>query len=100
MSTIMPARRPTSSVLSKPRAEYQGSEVAVARAFLVWALAEHGEGDVPRMKVGQLADLRRNPGAPFALLRRRAARAPYKVISDEQPATLKGGLWVASHLVV
>jgi hypothetical protein len=41
-------------------------EVAVPDAFFVRALAKRGVGDVARMNIGQLADLRSNPGAPLA----------------------------------
>ena len=41
-------------------------KVAIAGALFIRALAEHGEGDVARMNIGQLADLRCNPGAPLA----------------------------------
>src|SRR3979409_2418699 len=58
-------------------------------ALFVRALAKSGVGDVARMNVGQLADLRRKEGAPLALLRRRVAGVPHEVVRDEQPAILK-----------
>ena len=41
------------------------------------------------MNIGQLADLRCNPGAPLALLRRRVAGVPHEVVGDEHPASLE-----------
>jgi len=64
-------------------------EVAIPGALFVRALAEHGEGDVARMNIGQLVNLRRNPGAPLALLRRRVAGVSHEVVGDEHPASLK-----------
>ena len=64
-------------------------EVAVPGALFVRALAKRGVGDVARMNIGQLADLRCNPGAPLALLRRRVAGLPHEVVGDEHPASLK-----------
>ncbi len=58
-------------------------------ALCIWALAKHGEGDIARMNIAQFADLRRNPSAALALLRRRAAGAPHEVIGDEHPAILE-----------
>src|ERR1700720_2412014 len=56
-------------------------EVAVPGALFVRALAKRGVGDVARMNIGQLADLRCNPGAPLALLRRRVAGLPHEVVA-------------------
>jgi hypothetical protein len=64
-------------------------EVAVPGALFVRALAKHSEGDVARMNIGQLADLRCNPGAPLALLRRRVAGVPHEIVDNEHPASLK-----------
>ena len=41
------------------------------------------------LNIGQLADLRCNPGAPLALLGRRVAGVPHEVVGDEHPASLK-----------
>src|SRR5262245_3159786 len=54
------------------------------------ALAEHGEGDIARVNIGKLANLRCNPGASLALLRWRAAGVPHEIISDKHRAALKG----------
>jgi len=58
-------------------------EVAVPGALFVRALAKHGEGDVARMNIGQLAGLRCNPGTPLALLRRGTTGVPHEVVGDE-----------------
>src|SRR6516225_2370104 len=58
-------------------------EVAVPGALFVRALTEHGEGDVARMNIGQLAGLRCNPGTPLALLRRGTTGVPHEVVGDE-----------------
>jgi hypothetical protein len=50
-------------------------KVAITGALFIRALAEHGEGDIARVKIGQFADLCRNPGASLALLRRRVTGA-------------------------
>ena len=89
----MPARRPTKRTSSEssgrvPR-HLPAHEVAVPGALFVGALAKRGVGDVARMNIGQLAHLRRNPSAPLALLRRRAAGAPHEVVGDEHPASLE-----------
>jgi hypothetical protein len=41
------------------------------------------------MKVGQLRDLRGNPGAPLALFRRGVAGVPHEVVGNEHLASLK-----------
>src|SRR5215831_4600581 len=63
-------------------------KVAVAGALFVRPLAENGEGDIARVKIGQLADLRGNPRASLALLRRRVAGAPHEVIGNELSTAL------------
>ena len=50
---------------------------------------DDGEGDVARMNIGQLADLRCNPGTPLGLLRRGTTGVPHEVVGDEHPASLK-----------
>ena len=64
-------------------------EVAVPGALFVRALAECGVSDVARMNKGQLADLRRIEGLALALLRRRVAGVPHKVVGDEYSASFK-----------
>jgi hypothetical protein len=51
-------------VLGRVPRHLPAHEVAVPGALLVRALAKRGVGDVSRMNIGQLADLRCNPGAP------------------------------------
>src|SRR5437868_5705899 len=58
-------------------------EVAVAAAFVVGTLTEDRERDVARVQVGQLRDLRGDPGAALALLRGRMAGVPHEVVGDQ-----------------
>src|SRR5438034_2541713 len=67
-------------VLGRVPRHLPAHEVAVPRALFVWALAKNSEGNVTRMNVGQLADLRCKKRAPLALLRRRAAGVPHEVV--------------------
>src|SRR5215472_13138538 len=76
-------------VLGRVPRHLPAHEVAVAGALFVRALAKYGEGDVAGMNIGQLSDLRCNPGAPLALLRRKMSGVPHKVVGDEHPASLK-----------
>src|ERR1035438_7107598 len=76
-------------VLGRVPRHLPAHEVAVPGALFVRALAKRGVGDVARMNIGQLADLRCNPGAPLALLRRRVAGVPHEVVGDEHPASLE-----------
>src|ERR1700691_2514095 len=64
-------------------------EVAVTGALFVGTLTKRGVGDIARMNIGELANLRCNPRAPLALLRRRMAGVPHEVVSDELSASLK-----------
>src|SRR5262249_1178838 len=66
---VHPAHSPSNQqglerVLRRVPRRFPAHEVAIPGALVVRTLTEHGEGDVARMKVGQLADLRCNPGAP------------------------------------
>src|ERR1017187_9651732 len=60
-------------VLGRVPRHLPAHEVAVLGALFIRALAKRGVGDVARMNIGQHSDLRCNPGAPLALLRRRVA---------------------------
>src|SRR5215467_889947 len=64
-------------------------EVAVTGALRVGTLTKHGKCGVTRMEIGQLADLRGNPGAPLALLRRGMAGVPHEIVRDELPTTFE-----------
>src|SRR5260370_24867029 len=75
-------------VLGRVPRHLPSHEVAAAGALFVRALAKHGEGDVARMNIGQLADTRCNPGAALALLRPTEAVVPHDIVADEQPASL------------
>ena len=91
---ILPKRRPNKRTSSEPRGggvprHLPAHEFAVTGAFFVRALAKRGVGDVARVNIGQFADLRCNPGAPFALLRRWTANVPHEVVGDELPTALE-----------
>src|SRR5262249_43471768 len=77
-------------VLGRVPRHLPAHKAAVTGAFFVWALAEHREGNVTRMNVGQFAHLRCKEGAPLALFRCRATGVPHEIISDKHPAALKG----------
>src|SRR5579872_7305794 len=76
-------------VLSGVPGHCPSHEIAVPGTLFVGALAKDGERDVARMNIGELAHLRCNPGAAFALLRRRVASMPHEVVGDEHAAPLK-----------
>jgi hypothetical protein len=61
-------------------------EGAISGALFVGTLAKHSESDVARMEIGQLADLRGDPSATFAPLRRRMAGVPDEVIGNQLPS--------------
>ena len=87
-------RRPASSVSSDSMAEYPrhfpSHEVAIADAFRVRSLGEDGKGYVARMEVGEVTDLRADPGTTLALVLRRATLLPHEIVGNELPAALKG----------
>jgi hypothetical protein len=64
-------------------------KIAVAGAITVRPLAEHGEGAVARVQIGELADPRGDPRTAFALLGCGVASVPHEVVDDQLSTTLE-----------